>query len=58
MTQAASPKAVLAPFDGSVLSHAARTYQVMRRGDAFYVNMPAMGTEGATESERMSDLSS
>lgn len=53
MTQAASPKAVLAPFDGSVLSHAARTYQVMRRGDAFYVNMPAMGTEGATESERI-----
>ncbi|MEE2755319.1 MAG: cytochrome c3 family protein [Myxococcota bacterium] len=52
MTQVASTKSVLAPFDGRVMSDSGRTYQVHKKGDAFFVNMPAMGTEGDSEDTR------
>ena len=53
MTQAASQDSVLAPFDGRVLTDSGRTYQVFRKGDTFYVNMPKLQTEGRTENDRL-----
>ena len=40
MTQIASPEAIKAPFDGTVLESRGRTYRVYRVGDEFRVDMP------------------
>jgi predicted CXXCH cytochrome family protein len=53
MTQVGSKESILAPFDGQVLTANGRTYQVIRKGDSFYVNMPMIGTEGQTKEDRM-----
>lgn len=37
MTQAATPEAVRAPFDGRILRERGRAFTAVRRGDAFYV---------------------
>ncbi len=40
MTQLVSPDTVIGDFDGQVLEHHGRRFQVMRDGDAFLVSMP------------------
>ena len=53
MTQPAGPHSVLGQFDGRVLKDSGREYRVFKHGEQFYVDMPAFGTEGRTEAERL-----
>lgn len=51
MTQVATPEAIVAPFDGRVLSERGRYFSVFRNGDAFYASEVAPNDElhGASE---------
>ena len=53
MTQPASETAILAPFDGRILKEGKRSYRVFRHEGSFYVDMPAFGTLGTTQSDRI-----
>jgi len=55
MTQRATPEAVVAPFDGVVLSSHGRTYELQRQGNEFWVRMPDPDWE-AVLAERGVDL--
>ncbi len=52
MTQPATPSTVLARWQG-MLEHHGRRYYLMRRGEQFWVDMPAYGTTGEGAGERM-----
>lgn len=53
MTQPASKAAILAPFDGRVLKEGHRSYRVFQHDGGFYVDMPAFGTLGTTQADRI-----
>jgi len=52
MTQRATPDVVLADWQGTLRAEG-RAYHLRRDGDRFLVDMPAYGTDGATDADRV-----